>query len=146
MRRSDSPGRSATSGSCIPRPPCDAWAGIADFAELDGLAAEIAEVSGSRIVVGDMNTTDASPHFADFLRTTRLRDSRLGFGRQASWPSWSPYRIAIDHAFLSNDLAVVRRKLLPPNGSDHFALLVELAPAAAMAASTGSTSSAASSP
>jgi endonuclease/exonuclease/phosphatase family metal-dependent hydrolase len=55
-----------------------------------------------------------------------------GFGREGSWPSWlpSPLRIAIDHAFVSNDLAVVARRLGPKIGSDHLRLIFELAPAA----------------
>lgn len=98
--------------------------------EIDAIALRVAEVAGSRIVMGDMNSTDGSAHFRDFLRTTGLRDSRTGFGRQGSWPNDQPYRIAIDHLFVSEDLAVVSRKLGPEVGSDHFPLIVELAPAA----------------
>jgi endonuclease/exonuclease/phosphatase (EEP) superfamily protein YafD len=101
-----------------------------DRPEIPALAALIGRTSGSRIVVGDMNTTEGSPWFADFLSTTGLRDSRLGFGRQPSWPSDLPYRIALEHAFLSDDLAVVARRLGPMVGSDHFPLILDLAPAA----------------
>jgi endonuclease/exonuclease/phosphatase (EEP) superfamily protein YafD len=83
----------------------------------------------SRIVVGDLNRTSGSPYFAGFLRATALRDSRQGFGEQPSWPTWSPYRIAIDHAFVSPDLTVVSRRLGPDIGSDHLPLILELAPA-----------------
>ena len=80
--------------------------------------------------MGDMNCTDHSSHFSDFLRATGLHDSRVGFGRQASWPTMFPYyRIAIDHLFLDDDLAVVNRRLGPMVGSDHFPILIELAPA-----------------
>ena len=116
------------------------------FPELDGLARDVAKQGGSAIVVGDFNTTDGSPHFHDFLRTTNLRDSRVGFGTQPSWPAWSPYQIAIDHAFVPPDLAVVTRRLLEPNGSDHRPLLIELAPAEAIVASNASPLPAASSP
>lgn len=98
--------------------------------EIPALAALVGRTPGSRIVVGDMNTTEGSPWFADFLRTSGLRDSRLGFGRQPSWPSDLPYRIALEHAFLSDDLAVVARRLGPMVGSDHFPLILDLAPAA----------------
>jgi endonuclease/exonuclease/phosphatase (EEP) superfamily protein YafD len=94
------------------------------------LADRIQRDGGSALAFGDFNSTDGSPHFRRFLERSGLRDSRLGFGRQASWPSWSPYRIAIDHAFLSSDLAVVRRSLGPKIGSDHFPMLFEIAPAA----------------
>ena len=100
--------------------------------ELSALAVEVGGTGGSRIVAGDLNCTDGSPFFADFLRETHLRDSRQGFGREGSWPSWlpSPLRIAIDHAFVSDDLAVVARRLGPKIGSDHLPLIFELAPAA----------------
>jgi endonuclease/exonuclease/phosphatase (EEP) superfamily protein YafD len=97
--------------------------------EIPGVAALIRRTTGSRIVVGDLNTTEGSPWFADFVRTTGLRDSRLGFGRQPSWPSDLPYRITLEHAFLSDDLAVVARRLGPMIGSDHFPLILDLAPA-----------------
>lgn len=114
--------------------------------ELDAMAVRVRETGGSRVVIGDMNSTDGSAHFRDFLRVSGLRDSRLGFGRQGSWPSDWPYRISIDHAFLSDDLAVVDRRLGFLSGSDHFALIVDLAPAAATNDATQATQSTASPP
>jgi endonuclease/exonuclease/phosphatase (EEP) superfamily protein YafD len=99
--------------------------------EIEGLARLIVAGGGSTIVVGDLNRTGASPLFGDFLRATGLRDSRRGFGRQPTWPNESFYRIAIDHAFVSDDLAVVDRRIGPDIGSDHFPLIVDLAPASA---------------
>ena len=98
--------------------------------DLTALARRVRETGGSRIVMGDMNSTDGSTHFRDFLRETGLRDSRHGFGRQPSWPTEFPYRIAIDHVFVSADLAVTDRRLGPKVGSDHFPVLFTLAPAA----------------
>ena len=97
--------------------------------EILALGRRIGEEKGTRVVLGDFNRTDGSPYFADFKRLSGLRDSRIGFGRQASWPSWSPYRIAIDHAFVSDDVAVVSRRIGPDVGSDHRPLLLDLAPA-----------------
>ncbi|HEV3121596.1 MAG TPA: endonuclease/exonuclease/phosphatase family protein, partial [Isosphaeraceae bacterium] len=97
--------------------------------ELAALAGRIRSTPGSHVVFGDLNRTDGSPFFQDFERVSGLRDSRLGFGRQASWPVWSPYQIAIDHAFVSPDLAVTDRRLGPKIGSDHRPLLLEVAPA-----------------
>ncbi len=98
--------------------------------EMTALARRVGGTKGSRIVIGDMNCSDGSTHFSDFLRTTGLRDSRLGFGRQPSWPTEFPYRIAIDHVFVDEDLAVVSRRLGHKVGSDHGPGFVELAPAA----------------
>jgi endonuclease/exonuclease/phosphatase (EEP) superfamily protein YafD len=105
-------------------------------AELAALAGPIRRVGGSQLVVGDLNRTDGSPLFADFLRATGLRDSRRGFGRQPSWPVGSPYQIAIDHALLTGDLAVVSRRLGPDIGSDHRPLVLDIAPASATKSST----------
>lgn len=110
--------------------------------DLTGLAAFIASFDGSRIIVGDMNTTEGSAHFFEFMATTGTRDSRYGFGRQPSWPEWSCYRIPIDHAFVSSDLAVVERRLGPFIGSDHFPLILEVGPAASASSQPGMASSA----
>ncbi len=97
--------------------------------ELPALARWIGATEGSKIVIGDLNSSEGSPLFHDFVRRAGVRDSRLGFGRQPSWPSDMPYRIAIDHVFVTDDIAVTRRRLGPMIGSDHFPLIVELAPA-----------------
>jgi endonuclease/exonuclease/phosphatase (EEP) superfamily protein YafD len=98
--------------------------------ELAAIGERVGQVDGRRVVVGDMNTTDGSANFTALLRRTGLRDSRLGFGRQGSFPTFFPYRIALDHALVSPEIAVVDRRLGPDIGSDHFPLIVELAPAA----------------
>ena len=88
----------------------------AGFPELDAIALRVQATGGSQIVIGDLNTTDGSPHFRDFLDVSGLRDTRLGFGRQGSWPTERPYRLAIDHALVSDDLAVVSRRVGPSSG------------------------------
>jgi endonuclease/exonuclease/phosphatase (EEP) superfamily protein YafD len=98
------------------------------FPELDAIADLVAEKAGSTIVMGDFNTTEGSPYFRDFVKTTGLRDSRLGFGRQPSWPVGSPYQITLDHAFVSEDWAVVERKQGTSIGSDHLPFWFEIAP------------------
>jgi endonuclease/exonuclease/phosphatase (EEP) superfamily protein YafD len=109
--------------------------------ELPALAGRFASTGGSQIVIGDLNSSEGSPLFADFLKDARLRDTRLGFGRQPSWPAGFPlFRIAIDHAFVSNDLAVADRRLGPDFGSDHFPLILDLAPASARSAESSSSS------
>ncbi len=113
-----------------PRSPLNRGRLQAGNPEIDAIADTASKTGGSRIVMGDMNSTDGSAHFRDFLKVSGLRDSRLGFGRQGSWPTDMPYRIAIDHLFLSDDLAVESRRLGHMVGSDHFPLVVDLAPAA----------------
>lgn len=108
-------------------PPNPLFEGAISNVDLLALGTRIGYERGSQLVVGDLNRTEGSPFFDDFRRLTGLRDSRYGFGAQPSWPSWCPYRIAIDHAFLSPDLAVANRRLGPPIGSDHLPLILDIA-------------------
>jgi endonuclease/exonuclease/phosphatase (EEP) superfamily protein YafD len=86
------------------------------------------------VVIGDLNTTSWSAHFGTLLDGTRLRDSRAGFGVQASWPAWSAFpRIPIDHCLVSPELAVHKRFIGLDVGSDHFPLVVDLSLDAAAA-------------
>ncbi len=106
--------------------------------ELIAIAQAVRNRTGSTLVTGDFNCTEGSPFWWDFVRISGLRDSRYGFGKQPSWPASGIYRIPIDHAFVSSDLAVTRRELGPPIGSDHLPLLIEIAPAAVASSSRSS--------
>lgn len=102
--------------------------------ELRALAGLVRTIDGPVVVVGDFNCTPWSVHFRSLLRDSGLSDSRKGFGIQASWPSpLLPLMIPIDHALVSDGVAVVDRRLGPRVGSDHLPLIVDvaLAPAAA---------------
>lgn len=110
------------------------------FPELGALADRIAEAGGSTIVIGDLNTTDGSPYFRDLLAKTALRDGRRGFGRQPGWPVGWPYQIAIDHALVSADWAVLNRARGPAIGSDHRPFWIDVAPSAANAPRAASAS------
>lgn len=112
-----------------PRQPLDPVTHHAGNRELAAIGDWIGRAAGYKLVMGDFNTSEGSRNFAAFVSATHLRDSRYGFGRQGSFPAFSPYRIAIDHALVSDDLAVVDRRLGPPIGSDHYPLIFELAPA-----------------
>ncbi|MBI4341783.1 MAG: endonuclease/exonuclease/phosphatase family protein [Candidatus Omnitrophica bacterium] len=92
--------------------------------ELARLAASQADAV---MLAGDFNTTSWSTAFAEVLKVSGLRDSRLGFGLQPTWPAWlAPLRIPIDHALVSPQLIVRRRRVGPHVGSDHLPVLVEV--------------------
>jgi len=116
--------------------------------DLKALGVAVGKAGGTQVVIGDLNRTEGSPFFTDFLRDSGLRDTRLGYGPQPSWPSWSSYRIPIDQAFVSDDLAVVDRRIAPSIGSDHLPVILDIAPAATLdgPASTSSTNRAAHQP
>ena len=91
------------------------------------LAKALSARSGPRIVVGDFNCTSWSNHFREFLRQTQLRDSRQGFGLQATWaPKYLPLQIPIDHALVSKEIHVDARQIGERNGSDHRPVIIDL--------------------
>lgn len=79
------------------------------------------------LLVGDLNTTSWSPAFGELLRRSGLRDTRIGFGVQPSWPAQIPWlRIPLDHGLASPDITVSRRTVGPSIGSDHYPVLLDL--------------------
>jgi len=79
------------------------------------------------ILAGDFNLTNYSSYYRNFLKTTKLVDSRKGFGLQHSWPTFTPiFRLSLDHYFVSKDIKVIDRKVLESVGSDHFPVLIKL--------------------
>lgn len=79
------------------------------------------------ILIGDFNLTPYAIDFSNLLTQSDLKDSRLGFGIQGSWPSvWSPFRIPIDHALVSKNIKVKYREIGSSVGSDHLPLYLQL--------------------
>ncbi len=94
--------------------------------ELRQVAARLTPNDDPTILVGDFNCVPWSPFLTDLLAFTRLRDSRQGFGSQASWPAdLSVLGIPIDHAFVSQQIEVSDRQVLDAHGSDHLPLMLE---------------------
>ncbi len=80
------------------------------------------------ILLGDLNISPWSPHFSRLLQRTRLRNSMLGFGVQATWPSANPLlRIPLDHVLHSNHIVILNRTVGPNAGSDHLPVIVDCA-------------------
>lgn len=85
----------------------------------------IATLPGPFLLAGDFNATSWSKGIRDLLRTG-LRDSRLGFGLQPSWPTSNPFlRVPIDHIFVSPGVNILDRHLGPKVGSDHFPVILD---------------------
>ena len=94
--------------------------------QLEAIAHFAGQQSGPLLLVGDLNATPWSPIFRRLLRLSKLRDSRVGFGLQTTWPVWvPPIRIPIDHCLVSSEIVVHQRWRGPAIGSDHFPILVD---------------------
>lgn len=118
-----------------PPTPRDAARRDRQFARLAARvkAAEAADPTLARIVVGDLNATPWTPSFRDFLRDTGLVDARRPFGLHVTWPYrpplWSvPFRIPIDHCLASPGLEVTSVDTGPAVGSDHLPLECRIGP------------------
>lgn len=111
--------------------PTTARRGAARNRELRELAARSAARSEPLVVAGDFNITPYSPYFTDWLAESGLTDSRRGRTMSISWPTTFPViGIPIDHVAVNDGFAVLSHRRLPNFESDHFGVLVELAPRA----------------
>lgn len=91
-------------------------------------AAILRETSGTRLLIGDLNTTMWSPYFIDLLKESGLRDARRGFGLMPSWPVPLPgfLQLPIDHCLVTDDVMVEGIRTGMRTGSDHRPLIVDL--------------------
>lgn len=114
-----------------PPRPGRAWRIEVRNARLAALGREL-DWGAHSVLLGDLNVSARSSAFADLLQQTGLRDSRAGFGRQASWRSGSlerlrpPLRVAIDHVLVGAEIGVSARWLGPDIGSDHLPVFARL--------------------
>ena len=88
----------------------------------------LAQLPGAKVVTGDFNATAWSPALRAFAHSAGLR----GFNLKPTWPSpLGPAGIAIDHALVGDGLVITAPETSPRLGSDHRAIVVDLAPVGA---------------
>lgn len=100
--------------------------------QVDGLVEMLAPLDGPLLLVGDFN---AAP-WGRLLRGLAARTSLVAArGIEGTWPAALPWplRIAIDHALTGRGLQLLDRQVIRLPGSDHRALHLRVAPAAAVA-------------
>jgi endonuclease/exonuclease/phosphatase (EEP) superfamily protein YafD len=109
-----------------PVPPVGAANAALRNRQLLNLEPLVAELRFPVVLMGDLNTTSWSPHFARLEATTQLRNSQKGFGVQPTWPSGSRLaKIPIDHLLHSPSIKVLNRMVGPDVGSDHRPVIVD---------------------
>ena len=120
-------GQSLTLIGTHPVPPGSATLAAERNEQLAEIGSFIGGKRDTLVVAGDLNVTSYSPYFHDLLKRCNLRDSRQGYGVQASWsPQLPGLSIPIDHCLVSPEIAVHSRRIGPHLGSDHRAVIVEL--------------------
>ncbi|WP_369742747.1 endonuclease/exonuclease/phosphatase family protein [Pseudidiomarina sp. PP-1MA] len=96
--------------------------------ELQAVARIALNETGPVIVTGDLNDVAWSRSTRTFMRISKLLDPRMGRGIYNTFHAKIPLlRWPLDHIFHSPHFMLVKIKRLPAFGSDHFALLTELA-------------------
>lgn len=80
------------------------------------------------LLLGDLNMTPWSYPFRRLLAATGLHDSSHGRGIQPTWPTWlAILRIPIDHCLHTPGIHIIRKRLGPALGSDHYPLIIDFA-------------------
>jgi endonuclease/exonuclease/phosphatase (EEP) superfamily protein YafD len=119
-------GATATLAATHPVPP---WGGLLAALrdeQLERIGERLASLSRPLLLLGDLNTSQASPLFGRLLAASGLRDSTRGFGLQPTWPADMPLlAIALDHCLHSDDIEILDRTVGPDLGSDHRPLIVD---------------------
>ncbi len=106
-----------------PFPHMPAWA---QSKQADDLAAALRGWPGPKLLVGDFNAVP----WGHILKTVAEQANlHVSLGAGGTWPSIlpAPLRLPIDHVMATDGIAFASRKVLVLPGSDHAAVLTEIA-------------------
>ncbi|HUM50900.1 MAG TPA: endonuclease/exonuclease/phosphatase family protein [Chitinophagales bacterium] len=106
-------------------PPTSSYDFIQRNLQLENINKFVKQQSNS-IIVGDFNCSSFSQNYNRILKKSNLKDSRIGFGLQPSWPTWAPiFYVTLDHILVSKNINIIDRKTLSGFGSDHLPIVME---------------------
>ena len=95
-------------------------------AQLAALPELVGKQKNPVLLIGDLNASPWSVHFARLIKESGLKNSMKGFGFQPSWPAHiRVLRIPIDHVLHSPEILIHHRSVGPSVGSDHFPVVVD---------------------
>lgn len=107
--------------------PTSAQGLAARTVQFESIKSIVQEIDGPLIVTGDLNCTSWSSYFKQLIDATGLRDTRQGFGIQASWASTNPiFGLPLDHILTSRDIQTLNRKVGRDVCSDHYPVIADL--------------------
>jgi endonuclease/exonuclease/phosphatase (EEP) superfamily protein YafD len=109
-------------GTHIHRPTRSPMLHVRQMQTLIGL---IHTVKGPLIVAGDFNTSPWSASYRNLLEATQLEPAARLLPTWPMTPVSAP-QFAIDHIFVSKDLAVARSGAAPATGSDHAPIFADI--------------------
>lgn len=94
--------------------------------EIEAISAAIANVSGPRLMCGDFNAATWGATMQELRARTAMK---ILTGVGATWPTFLPRHlgIPIDHVLASDDLVMRTREVVDVPGSDHRAVVSEIA-------------------
>lgn len=86
-------------------------------------------INTNLILLGDLNMTSSSKRFTNFLKDTNLYTYSSFKNITSTWPTYLPnyLGIQIDHVLFTKNFRLISKKIANNFGSDHRALIVELA-------------------
>jgi endonuclease/exonuclease/phosphatase (EEP) superfamily protein YafD len=97
-------------------------------AQLVDLARYLRSKTGAVLVAGDFNLSPWSPYYRQFLKESGLFSAQRPGTLTPTWPSLLPlpFRVGIDHLFLSKGFRVIRFFPGKPSGSDHSPIIADI--------------------
>jgi endonuclease/exonuclease/phosphatase (EEP) superfamily protein YafD len=109
-----------------PLPPISGKYSALRNGQLEELPELLARQDRPVLLVGDLNVSPWSAHFARLLKDSGLQNSMKHFGFQPSWPADNRLlRIPIDHVLHSPQIVIYHRAVGPNVGSDHLPVIVD---------------------
>ena len=96
-------------------------------AQLTAIQKELDRITGSCLVVGDLNATMWTPSFRDFVRAASLENARKGYGVVPTYKFRGIPMVPIDHVLYRGNLDIKDCRSGPEIGSDHLPLMVDFA-------------------